>query len=61
MIRIAITQAVYDAIAATMLLGSVNYEAKTDAKGKRHMSLDPHVVNKLADQRGPRPSPPPRR
>ena len=33
-IQIAIRQAAFDAIAATMLFGSVNYEAKTNAKGE---------------------------
>jgi hypothetical protein len=35
MIRIAISQAAFDTIAATMLFGSVNYESKTNAKGER--------------------------
>jgi len=34
-IRIAITQAAFDAIAATMAFGTVNYEAKINAKGER--------------------------
>jgi hypothetical protein len=35
LIRIAISQAALDAIAATMLFGSVNYEARVNAKGER--------------------------
>jgi hypothetical protein len=35
MIRIAISQAEFDAIAATMLFGNVNNEAKTNAKARR--------------------------
>jgi hypothetical protein len=35
MIRIAISQAAFDAIALTMPLGSVGYEAETDANGER--------------------------
>ena len=37
MIRIAITQAAFDAIAATLPLGSVGYERAPDATGKRTM------------------------
>jgi hypothetical protein len=33
MIQIAISQAALDPITATMLFGSVNYEAQTNAKG----------------------------
>jgi hypothetical protein len=39
MIRIAITQAAFDAIAQTMPFGSVNFEAGVDANGEP-MSLD---------------------
>jgi hypothetical protein len=35
MIRIAITQAAFDAIAATLPLGSVRYECDPDEKGER--------------------------
>jgi hypothetical protein len=35
MIRIAISQAAFDAIVATMPLGSVSYENKTNEKGER--------------------------
>jgi hypothetical protein len=35
MIRIAISQAAFDAIAATMPLGSVGYEAQVSEKGER--------------------------
>ena len=40
MIRIAISQAAFDAIAATMALGSVGYENKTDEQGQRLIWLD---------------------
>jgi hypothetical protein len=53
MIRISITQAAFDAIAATLLFGSVNYETKISAKGKRLIWLDVRVVNRLRAQRGP--------
>ena len=35
MIRIAITQEAFDAIVATMLLGSVGYESELNEKGER--------------------------
>ena len=53
MIQIAISQAAFDAIAATMLFGSVNYEAHTNAKGERLIWLDVRVADRLAAQRGP--------
>jgi hypothetical protein len=53
MIQIAITQAAFDAIAATMLFGSVNYEAATNAKGERLIWLDVRVVDRLGALRGP--------
>jgi hypothetical protein len=53
MIRIAITAEAYEAIAATMTFGTVNYEAKTNAKGERLIWLDDRVVNRLTAQRGP--------
>ena len=53
MIRIAISQAALDAIAATLLLGSVKLEAKTNAKGERLIWLDVRVVDKLSALRRP--------
>ena len=41
MIRIAISQAAFEAIAATLALGSVNFETKTDEHGRRLVWLDP--------------------
>ena len=35
MVRIAISQAAFDAIAATLPLGSVGYENKTNERGER--------------------------
>jgi hypothetical protein len=47
MIRIASTQAAFDAIAATLPLGSVGYEVEADASRRFCRSLDdgplPHV------------------
>jgi hypothetical protein len=40
MIRIAISPAAFDAIAATLPLGSVGYEAQANAKGERLIWLE---------------------
>jgi hypothetical protein len=56
MIRIAIPQAAFDAIARTMPFGSVNYEAGVDAKGERYIWLPRAVVDRLRSLRGPRES-----
>jgi hypothetical protein len=50
MIRIAITQAAFDAIAATMLFGS---EPEVNAEGERLIWLDIRVVDRLRALRGP--------
>jgi hypothetical protein len=52
MIRIAITQAAYDAIAATLPLGSVGYEAQRSADGQIFIWLDEGAVNRLKMLRG---------
>jgi hypothetical protein len=43
MIRIAITQAAFDAIAATLPLGSVGYENKTDVQGQQFDLAGPGI------------------
>ena len=43
MIRVAITQAAYEAICATLPLGSVGYENKTTERGERYVWLEPNV------------------
>jgi hypothetical protein len=53
MIRIAITQAAFEAIAKTLPLGSVGYENKVNEKGERLIWLDPSVVDRLRAMRGP--------
>ena len=53
MIRIAITPAAFEAIAATLALWSVGYENKTNEKGERLIWLKPHVVDRLRALRGP--------
>ena len=53
MVRIAITQAAFDAIAKTLPLGDVGYENKTDEHGQRLIWLDRSVVDRLSSLRGP--------
>jgi hypothetical protein len=47
MVRIAITQAAFAAIAKTLALGSVGFENKTNEKGERLIWLDRSVVDRL--------------
>ena len=53
MIRIAISQAAFDALASTLALGSVGFENKTDDQGRRLIWLDHAVVVRLRALRGP--------
>jgi hypothetical protein len=53
MIRIAISQAAFDAISATLPLGSVGYENKTNERGERYVWLEPRVVDRLRTMRRP--------
>jgi hypothetical protein len=53
MIRIAISQAAFDAIARTLALGSVGYENATNDQGERYVWLDRAVVDRLRALRGP--------
>ena len=53
MIRIAISQATFDAIAKTLPLGSVGYENEVNEKGERLIWLDPAVLARLKAMRGP--------
>jgi hypothetical protein len=53
MVRIAITQAAFDAIAKTLLLGSVGFENKVNEKGERLIWLDRAVVDRLKAMPGP--------
>jgi hypothetical protein len=52
-IRLAITQAAFEAIASTLPPGSVTYEPGADANGQRYVLLPPFVVDRLAAIRGP--------
>ena len=53
MIRIAVTPAAFEAIAATLPLGSVGYEPQTNAEGERMIWLEASVVDRLMAMRGP--------
>jgi hypothetical protein len=53
MVRIAISQAAFDAIAKTLALGSVGFENKVNEKGERLIWLDRAVVDRLRALRGP--------
>jgi hypothetical protein len=53
MIKIAITQAAFEAIARTLPLGSVSYENKANERGERLIWLDSFVVDRLRFLRGP--------
>jgi hypothetical protein len=53
MIRIAITAEAFEAIAATLPLGSVAVEPAANEKGERRIWLEPTVLNKLRAMRGP--------
>jgi hypothetical protein len=52
MIRISITAAAFEAIAAT-LPGTVLFEREPDAKGERQIWLEPRFVDRLHAMRGP--------
>jgi hypothetical protein len=45
--------AAFDAVAATLPLGSVAYEAQLDAQGQRFIWLEARVIDKLTALRGP--------
>jgi hypothetical protein len=53
MIRLAISPAAFDAIAATPPLGSVGYEAKLNANGERLIWVETPGADKLVAIRRP--------
>jgi hypothetical protein len=53
MIRISITAAAFEAIAATLPLGSAGFERESDANGGRQIWLARAVVDRLRALRGP--------
>ena len=52
MTRIAVTPAAFEAIAATLPLGSLGYEAQLDAQGQRLIWVEAAAVDRLAALRG---------
>jgi hypothetical protein len=52
-IRIAITAEAFEAIAKTLPLGSVAYEAEANGRGERTIWIDDRQADKLAALRGP--------
>jgi hypothetical protein len=52
-VRIAISQTAFDAIARTLALGSVGYENQINERGERLIWLDHAVVSRLRSLRGP--------
>jgi hypothetical protein len=53
LVRIAISQAAFDAIAATLPLGSTGYENATDEHGNRLIWVPRDVLDRLNQLRGP--------
>lgn len=53
MIRIAITADAFEAVAATLPLGSVGFEPQPNEKGERLIWLETVVVDRLTAMRGP--------
>jgi hypothetical protein len=53
MIRIAISEAAYEAISRTLPLGTVAFEQELNEHGRRHVWLEPVVVDRLGALRGP--------
>jgi hypothetical protein len=47
MVRIAISQAAFEAIAKTLPLGSVGYENAVNEKGERLISIERRMLDKL--------------
>jgi hypothetical protein len=52
MIKIAISEAAFAAISATLPLGSVAFEAEANERGERYVWLEASVVDRLAAMRG---------
>ena len=53
LIRISITPAAFEAIAATLQLGSVGYEPELNAKGERLIWLEAAFLDRLRAMRRP--------
>ena len=52
MVRIAISQAAFEAIVRTLPLGNVGFENKIDEEGRRLIWLDRSMVDRLRSLRG---------
>jgi hypothetical protein len=52
-VRMAITQAAFDAIAATLPLGSVSYENATESGGLRYIWIEGRWLDRLKSYRRP--------
>jgi hypothetical protein len=52
-IKIAITEAAFEAIARTLPLGSVGYENEANERGEKLIWLERTVVDRLRSLRGP--------
>ena len=53
MIKIATSEAAFEAISRTLPLGNVGYENETNERGERPIWLDHAVVARLRAMRGP--------
>jgi hypothetical protein len=53
MIRISISQAAYEAIAAKLPVGTVGTEARVNEQGEVHIWLEDRWLDKLKAMRGP--------
>jgi hypothetical protein len=53
MIRIAISVEAFEAIARTLPLDSVGYEAEVNERGERYVWLDAAMADRLGAMRGP--------
>jgi hypothetical protein len=53
MVRIAISVEAFEAIARTLPLGSVGYEAEANEQGERLIWLEAVMVDRLGAMRGP--------
>jgi hypothetical protein len=53
LIRISVTPAAFEAIAATLTLGSVGFEPKVDAQGQRFVWPETAIADRLGAMRGP--------
>jgi hypothetical protein len=53
MVRIAISVEAFEAICATLPIGSVGYEAEANERGERLIWLEAAMVDRLGAMRGP--------